>query len=63
MPRHDYTPREALDLLLRNVASASIVLANRIQVAIDSGADIQAEETVRPGPTLKEPSGATTASM
>src|SRR6266571_6643392 len=49
MPRHDYTAKEALDLLIRKIETVSPDLAKRIQLAIDSGGDVQAEETMIPG--------------
>lgn len=46
MPNHDYTPKEALDLLIKKIESVSPPLATRIRSAIDAGKDIQVEETV-----------------
>ena len=43
MPTHEYTPREALDLIIRRIDSASPELATRIQAAIDEGKDVSVE--------------------
>ena len=40
---HESTPREALSLLLRKVAESDESLAAKIQLAIDSGKDIEEE--------------------
>ncbi len=48
MPDHDYTAKDALDLLVRKIHGASPALALRIQSAIDAGKDVQAEETILP---------------
>ena len=40
MPSHDYSPREALDLLLRKVKERAPALANNLQSAIDAGKDV-----------------------
>jgi hypothetical protein len=47
MPEHDYTAREALELLIRQIQSASPELALRIQLAVDEGKEAQmaAEES------------------
>ena len=49
MPQNDYTAKEALDLLIQKIESVSADLAKRIQLAIDAGKDVQAEETIIPG--------------
>jgi hypothetical protein len=49
MPQNDYTPKEALDLLIQKIEPVSPDLAKRIQLAIDSGKDVQAEEANLPG--------------
>jgi len=49
MPNHDYTAKDALDLLIAKIESASPALATQIRAAIDAGKDIQAEETIIPG--------------
>ena len=43
MPSHDYSPREALDLLLRKVEARSPELASLLQSAIDVGKDVSEE--------------------
>src|SRR5689334_5673757 len=49
MPKHDYTPKEALDLLIRKIEDVSSALAHQIRSAIDAGTDIQATETIENG--------------
>jgi hypothetical protein len=48
MPDFDYTAKEALDFLIDKIGQASPVLAKQIQAAIDTGKDVQAEETILP---------------
>ena len=48
MQEHDYTAKEALDLLIQKIESGSADLAKRIHLALDSGMDVQAEETIIP---------------
>lgn len=48
MPKHDYTAKDALDLLIRRIQEVSPPLAEHIRSAIDAGKDIQAEETILP---------------
>ena len=62
MPDHDYTAKDALDLLLRKIEGASAALAKQIRSAIDAGQDVQAEETILPAagnatPTTYEDGG------
>ena len=40
MPLHDYSPREALDLLLQKVTERDPELARHLQSVIDSGKDV-----------------------
>jgi len=40
MPHHDYSPREALDLLLRNIREREPELALQLQAVIDAGKDV-----------------------
>ena len=44
MPSHDYSPRDALDLLLRKVKETAPELANNLQSAIDAGKDVSERE-------------------
>lgn len=44
MSAHDYTPEQALDLLMRKLRHADGHLANEIQEAIDAGKDIEEKE-------------------
>ena len=44
MPSHDYSPREALDLLLQKVKERAPELANNLQSAIDAGKDVSARD-------------------
>ena len=44
MPSHDYSPREALELLLRTVKERAPELANNLQSAIDAGKDVSERE-------------------
>jgi hypothetical protein len=44
MARHDYSPRDALDLLIRTVASRDSELARDLQSAIDAGKDVSERE-------------------
>lgn len=44
MPSHDYSPREALDLLLRKIKEKAPELASRLQSEIDAGKDISERE-------------------
>ena len=44
MPSHDYSPREALDLLLRKVKERAPELANNLQSAIDAGKHVSERE-------------------
>ena len=46
MPHHDYTAKDALNLLVEKIEENSLPLAKRIRSAIDAGKDIQAEETI-----------------
>ena len=48
MPNHDYTAKDALDLLVWKIEGESPALANQIRSAIDAGKDVQAEETISP---------------
>ena len=48
MPNHDYTAKDALALLVREIEGASPVLAKQIGLAIDAGKDVQAEEAISP---------------
>ena len=45
MASHDYSPREALDLLLSKVDEGSAELASSLRAAIDTGKDVWATET------------------
>lgn len=45
MPIHDYTPSEALELLMRKLQEKDARIAQNIQSIIDSGQDIQEEQT------------------
>jgi len=56
MPNHDYTAKEALDLLLKNIEESSTALAKQIRLAVDTGHDIQAEDEgiVSPKPKGKK---------
>jgi hypothetical protein len=49
MPRHEYTPKEALTLLLKLLEPTSADLAQRIRVAIDAGKDVHVEEPLTVG--------------
>jgi hypothetical protein len=51
MPRHEYTPRQALDALLEKITSISPELVEHIRRAIDAGKDVemQIEEPGRQG--------------
>lgn len=40
MPSHDYSPRAALELLIRKVTERDPELASRLQSAIDAGKDV-----------------------
>lgn len=40
MPRHDYSPREALDLLFRTIREREPELALQLQAVIDAGKDV-----------------------
>jgi len=40
MPQHDYSPREALDLLLRTIREREPELALQLQAVIDAGKDV-----------------------
>lgn len=44
MPYHDYTAKDALDLLMRRIDDVSPIIARQIQSAIDTGKDLQVEE-------------------
>ena len=44
MPENDYTPQEALDLLLNKVSARDIILAEQVRMAIDAGKDINETE-------------------
>lgn len=44
MLRHDYTAKQALNLLVSKVESESTELAKRIRLAIDVGSEVQLEE-------------------
>ena len=44
MPTHDYTPRQALDLLFGKMAERFPELLRRMEHAIDAGKDVQEEE-------------------
>ena len=44
MPSHDYSPRDALELLLRTVKERAPELANNLQSAIDAGKDVSERE-------------------
>ena len=48
MPKHDYTAKDALALLILKIDTASSDLAKRIRLAIDEGKDVPAEETIMP---------------
>lgn len=48
MPHHDYTAKDALDLLVGKIEGNSPPLAKRIRSAIDAGKDIQAEDAIAP---------------
>jgi len=45
MPAHDYTPREALDLLLKKMQERFPSLYDRMKDAIDAGRDVQEKES------------------
>jgi hypothetical protein len=47
MPVNDYTPRQALTLLLRNIEMSSPQLHQRIMSVIDAGKDVEVAETTR----------------
>jgi hypothetical protein len=55
MPTHDYTAKDALDLIIRKIETVSPDLATRIRSAIDAGKDVQAEETIVPGAGQRKP--------
>ena len=44
MPLHDYSPREALDLLLQKVTERDPELARHLQSVIDAGKDVSERE-------------------
>src|SRR6266446_4173863 len=44
MPSHEYTPQQALELLLRKLTAQEIILAQEVQAAIDAGKDIEEAE-------------------
>ena len=44
MTSHEYSPQDALKLLLRKVKERDTELANALQVAIDAGKDIMESE-------------------
>jgi hypothetical protein len=46
MPAHEYTPYEALELLMRALRSRDEQLASEVQEAIDEGRDVTATERV-----------------
>jgi hypothetical protein len=46
MPDQEYTAKEALDLLVRNIEKGSPALAEQIRSAINAGKDIQVEEPI-----------------
>jgi hypothetical protein len=46
MPTHNYTPRQALDLLLAKIQHLSPELYQRMRDAIDAGKDVQEQEPV-----------------
>ena len=48
MPKHDYSAKDALALIVRKIQEAAPDLARQIQSAIDAGIDVQAEETLFP---------------
>jgi hypothetical protein len=41
---HDYSPKEALDLVLNNIQTKSPQLYERMKLAIDAGKDVEIEE-------------------
>lgn len=47
MATHEYSARQALDLLMKMVAARDERLATDIQTAIDAGRDVEEEEPVR----------------
>jgi hypothetical protein len=49
MPKHDYTARDALNLLVGKVETLSPALAQRIRSATDSGRDAREEDTLPAG--------------
>lgn len=46
MPKHDYTAKDALTLLIKKIETVSTDLAKRIQFSTDMGKDIPAEEKI-----------------
>jgi len=49
MPAHDYTAKDALDLIISKIEVISPDLSKQIRSAIDVGKDVQAEEIIMPG--------------
>ena len=49
MPSHEYTPQQALELLLRRLTTQETTLAQEVQAAIDTGKDIEETERAIPG--------------
>lgn len=47
MPDHDYTPSQALSVLLEKLGRADETLAARVKSAINAGKDVQQEEPAR----------------
>ncbi len=47
MSVHDYSPQQALEILLQKVRNKDTTLADRIKVAIDEGKDINEPEKVK----------------
>ena len=48
MPKHDYSAKDALAILIQKTEVVAPELAKRIRLAIDAGKDVQAEETIMP---------------
>ena len=48
MSRHDYTPEQALDTLMRKLREKNEQLATTVQEAIDAGKDVIKEERISP---------------
>ena len=49
MARHDYSPREALTLLMNKLIDRDADLAREIRAAVDAGKDVEERETTGRG--------------